>query len=205
MKYIILYAILITIGLVISIRSCSNYRVDNQRLSNNQTAILSEMEVYKTKNGENAARIMQLELTNGEYEKLMSQQANKIKEMGIKIKRLESINITGTESEGGGKVPIKDSVIYIYKDSVRIVDSIRYFEWSDTWSTINGVITPDSVDCKYHSIDTLNIICYRVPKMFLGFIPWGTKYIQTEIYNANKNTKITYAESIKLTKRKRKN
>lgn len=200
--YILIYAVLITVGLVFALKSCSNIKADNKRLSNNQTAMLTEMETYKTKNGENAARIMQLELTNGEYEKLMEKQAEKIKSLGIKIKRLESVNITGIETENGGKVPIKDSIVVIYRDSIRFVDSIRYFEWNDTWSTISGIITPDSVDCKYHSVDTLNIICHRVPKMFLGFIPCGTKYIQTEIYNANKNTKITYAESIKLTKKK---
>ena len=203
MKYILSYAVIVTILLVFSFKACSSYKTDNKRLSNNQTAMLTEMEVYKTKNDENAARIVQLQLTKGEYEKLLKEQSEKIKSLGIKIKRLESVNITGTQTETGGKVPIKDSVVITYIDSIRYIDSVRYFEWHDTWSKISGVVTPDSVECKYSGVDTLNIICHRVPKMFLGFIPMGTKYIQTEIINANKNTKITYAESIKLTKRKK--
>lgn len=202
-KYILTYSIIITLLCFFSIKSCNNYKKDNGRLSNNQTALLSEMETYKTKDGKNAARIMQLEMTTGEYEKLMGEQAEQIKRLGIKIKRLESLNSAGTETETGGKTSIRDSVVIRYVDSVRVVDSIRYFEWKDTWSTINGIITKDSVDCRYHGVDTLNIICYRVPKKFLGFIPWGTKYIQTEVYNANENTKITYVESIKLSKKKK--
>ena len=201
-KYIFIYSIIVTIVLFFAFKSCSNYKQDNKRLSNNQTAILNEIEYFKTKDGKNAARIMQLEFTNGEYEKLMSDQAKEIKNLGIKIKRLENINTVGSETQTGGKVPIKDSIVIRYIDSVRYVDSIRHFEWSDTWSKINGIITPDSVDCSYHGVDTLNIICYRVPRKFLGFIPCGTKYIQTEVYNANKNTKITYARSIKLKKKK---
>lgn len=204
MKYFITYSVIITLLCFFSVKSCVGYKADNQRLSNNQTALTKEIEIYKTNDGKNAARIIQLELTNGEYEKLMSEQANKIKQLGIKIKRLESVNSTASETTAGGKVPIKDSVRYIYKDSIRIIDSVRYFEWNDTWSKINGIITPDSVECYYHGIDTLDIICHRVPKKFLGFIPCGTKYIQTEIVNANQNTTIVYSKSIKLTKKRKK-
>lgn len=203
-KYICIYAVLITLMCIVCMKRCSTLSNDNDRLSNNQTALLSDIETYKTKDGKNAARILQLEMTNDEYKKLMSDQADQIKRLGIKIRHLESISTTGTETETGGKTPIRDSVIITYVDSVRYVDSIRYFEWKDTWSTISGVITKDSVDCKYRGIDTLQIIAHRVPKLFLGFIPCGTKYIQTEVYNANENTKIVYTQDIKLQKKKRK-
>lgn len=204
MRYTIIYGVIITIVCILLFKGLWNYKQENKRLSTNQIALTQEIETYKTDNGKNAARIVQLELTKGEYEKLMSEQAEKIKSLGIKIKRLENVTSTATQTDAGGKVPIKDSVIYTYRDSIRIIDSIRYFEWRDTWSTINGVITPDSVECYYHGIDTLDIICHRVPKKFLGFIPMGTKYIQTEIINANENTKIVYSKSIKFSKKRKK-
>lgn len=187
----------------IAMKSCQNQKKDKERYEANTHALLTDLETFKTKDGENAAKLIQLELTNGEFEKLCSEQAKKIKDLNLKIKRLESVNVIGSETIGGGKTNIKDSVVIKYIDSVRYIDKVKTFEWSDEWTKINGVIEQDSVDLSYKSSDTLTMVAYRVPRKILGFIPCGTKYIEVQIVNANKNTVINYAKTIKVGKKKK--
>ena len=200
---LIIYALSSTAIMSVAIKSCQNQKKDKERYEANTHALLTDLEKFKTKNGENAAKLIQLELTNGEFEKLCADQAKKIKDLNLKIRRLESVNVIGSETNGGGKTNIKDSVIIKYIDSVRYIDKVKTFEWSDEWTNVNGVIDKDSVDLKYKSVDTLTMVAYRVPKKFLGFIPYGTKYIEVQIVNANKNTTVNYAKTIKVGKKKK--
>lgn len=200
---LIIYALSSTAIMSVAMKSCQNQKKDKERYEANTHALLTDLENFKTKDGENAAKLIQLELTNGEFEKLCADQAKKIKDLNLKIRRLESVNVIGSETNGGGKTNIKDSVIIRYVDSVRYIENVKTFEWSDEWTNVNGVIDKDSVDLKYKSVDTLTMVAYRVPKKFLGFIPCGTKYIEVQIVNANKNTTVNYAKTIKVGKKKK--
>ena len=197
-KLIIGVAVVALIALCIYfVYSTVNLREDNKRLKNNEIALTKDIEVYKTKAGHNAAKVRQLELTVSEFKQLCSDQEDELAELGIKIKRLESMTSTGTQTDAHGKTQLKDTVFVHKIDTVTIAENGKYFEWKDNWNSISGKIIGDNVECYYHGTDTLTVVAHRVPKKFL-FIKWGTKYIDVDIVNKNPSTIITYNKTIKI-------
>lgn len=199
-KLIIGAAVVALIALCIfSIKSNFNLKEDNKRLKNNEIALTKDIETYKTKAGHNAAKVRQLELTVSEFKQLCADQEDELEELGIKIKRLESMTSTGTQTDAHGKTQLKDTVFVHKTDTVTITENGKYFEWKDNWNAISGKIIGDDVECYYHGTDTLTVIAHRVPKKFL-FIRCGTKYIDVDIVNKNPSTVITYNKTIKIKK-----
>ena len=172
---------------------------DRDRLSGNMTALMSDLESFKTKSGKDAVKIAQLEVTKGELEKLCADQVNTIKDLNIKLKRVESMNTTATQTTTGGMAQLVDTIFMERVDTVIINHPVKYFEWRDSWNTINGYIDGKNVTCNYQGCDTLNIVVSRVPKKFL-FFRFGTKYIEATVVNSNPSTKITYTRQLKVKK-----
>ena len=125
-------------------------------------------------------------------EELRFEDAAKIRDMGLKIRRLESAAKSITTTTVEVRVPVVDSVV--------VLDTVRLFCWRDSWVTVEGKIAQDSVECKVHSVDTLKQIVYRVPRKFL-FFRFGTKAIKQHIVSSNPHTEVVYTEYIKIGKR----
>lgn len=189
----------LAVGLLFSVKSCSGHKAEQNRLLTNQTALMSDIETYKTESGKNAARVTELELTRGEFERLCNEQMATIEDLNLKVRRLESISTTGTETNVTAGADIRDTVFVTRVDSVMVRDTAQYFKWADNWNEISGVIKDNHVDCEYHGSDTLNIVVSRAKKKCL-FKP---TYYQVDIVNQNPSTSVTYNRTIKLTKRKR--
>ena len=73
------------------------------RLSNNQEALLTDLQIVKDKYGKEVARVQALELSKNEFEKLFKEQTEIAEGLRLKIKRLESYIQTSVET--------KDSII----------------------------------------------------------------------------------------------
>lgn len=202
-KWIVgIYIVLTTVLLLIFMSSYKRVKIENGRLTNNQTALMTDIEYYKTESGRNASKIMELELTKSEFEKLLPELQKQVKELKIKNKYLESLSSTGTKTDVDGSSTLRDTVYITVKDSSVIKQEAKYFKWSDSWNKIQGTIYPnDKVDVSYHGVDTLTMAAVRVAKKFL-FFRWGTKYIEVDAVNANPSTKIVYNQKIKIRKRK---
>lgn len=168
-----------------------------RRLENNQTALSEQVEYYRTRIGEQAASVRALQLRCDEFREMRQADARRIRDLGIKIRRLESSATASLES----KVEVRT----IVRDTVILHDTLRVFHWCDEWVTVDGRIGRDSVTCEVTSIDTLRQVVHRVPRRFL-FIRYGTKAIRQEIISSNPHSRIVYADYIELYKRrKRKN
>jgi hypothetical protein len=197
-KLIILaYAVVATLLFVYMSYRNSVISEEKNRYESNQTALLQDIENYVTENGKNAAKVTQLELTASEYEKLCTEQADKIKELGISLKRLELASTTATTTNVVGNTTLKDSVIVYRTDTISVVDTIKYFKWSDTWNSIEGKIKGNNVVCSYNGTDTLTVAIHKVPKKF-WFIKYGCKYVQVDIVNQNPSSKVTYNQTVKF-------
>lgn len=198
--FLIGLVVTLLIGLSISIKKILSLKETNDRYMANQKAMTAELQNYKTKDGKNAASVMQQTLTASEFKKLYADEYNKLKDNGISPKRVESYTKAGSETSLNAKVNLKDSIVYHFKDSVVYTTKLRKFEWSDSWNKIDGIVYNDSVECNYSGRDTLTIVAHRVPKKFL-FVKFGTKYIKVDIINANPHSKIDYAKAVKFTKK----
>ncbi|MCM1301160.1 MAG: hypothetical protein NC250_02465 [Alistipes senegalensis] len=193
-KYLLLYAVVATALAVYGLR---HYRVEVARLRQNQTALTSEIEYRRTESGAQAAATEILQLRCAEYERLRADDARRIRELGIKLRRLESAATLAAEQRLDVAAPLHDTVVIRQCDTVTVHDTVRFFRWRDAWCRVEGAVLPDSVHCRVESIDTLRQIVHRVPRRFL-FIRWGTKAIRQEIIPANPHTRIVYAEYVRI-------
>lgn len=189
-KYLVFYAIVATAVIVVG----ANYLLkENARLENNNSALLQSVKTYRTKADENAASVQVLRLKIGEYEELRAADAERIRKLGIKLKRLESASKSVTKTAVNISAPLRDTVIL--RDTLRLHDTVRLFRWRDSWVTVDGVIDNDSVSCSVTSVDTLHQIIHRIPRRFL-FFRYGTKAIRQEIVSSNPHTEVVYSEVV---------
>ena len=169
---------------------------DAERLENNQTALTEQIYLYRTSLDESAASVRALQLRCGEYERICAEDAARIRDLGIKIKRLESAAKSAVRTEVEIVAPLRDTII--------LRDTLRLFRWQDPWVEVEGLIGHDSVECRVASIDTLRQVVHRVPRRFL-FIKYGIKAIRQEVISSNPHSQIVYSEYIELkNSRKRK-
>lgn len=193
-KYLIIYAVLATLVIFVGGKLLLTER---SRLKNNNDTLLGNVNYYRTAADESAASVQALRLRCGEYEELLAADAEKIRAMGIKIRRLESAAKSVVATDVAVKAPLRDTVFI--RDTLRQVDTLRLFRWNDSWVTVDGVISADSVECRVQSVDTLHQIVHRIPRRFL-FIKFGTKALRQEIVSSNPHSKIVFTEYIKIEK-----
>ena len=183
-KYLFLYAVLTTALLAYGY---ARYRHETRRLTQNQDALASGIEHYRTRLGQEAASVQALRLRCAEFERLRAEDAASIRRLGIKLRRLEAAAKTVTAT----------SVDLLRRDTLRIRDTLKLFRWRDAWVTVEGRIRTDSVACRVESTDTLRQVVHRIPRRFL-FIRWGTKALRQEIVSSNPHTRIVYSDYVKF-------
>ena len=195
-KYLFLYAAAVTVAALCGVR---HYRAEIGRLRQNQTALTSQIDYHRTRSGALAATTQVLQLRCSEYEQLRADDAHRIRELGIKIRRLEAASTLVAVQNSDFAAPLRDTVFVRVRDTLLVRDTVRLFRWNDTWCRVEGTVLPDSVVCRVECVDTLRQIVHRVPRRFL-FIRWGTKAIRQEIVPANPHTRIVYAEYVQMYK-----
>lgn len=91
MKKYLFLALLIMGGLLwLQTARLRSEKRERRRLESNQTALMSDVEIYRTKAGKAAASNMVLNLRVSELERLRAADAESIRDLGIKLKRIES-------------------------------------------------------------------------------------------------------------------
>ena len=171
---------------------------DRKRLRNNQEALMSECKLYETKAGESAASVLRLQLTKDELEKSNQELCQEVKDLGRKLKRLQSVSQTSSQSDIKIRTEVRDSIVY--KPEIHLVDTLKAFSWKDPpWAEVSGVIDSGKVDLSVSMTDTIIQIVHRVPWRFLCF-RFGTKAIRQEVISKNPHNRIRYSEYIELKK-----
>ena len=138
-----------------------------------------------------------LRLACTEFEQLHAEDADRIRRLGIRLRRLEASARTVAATSLDARAPLRDTVVRCIRDTVVRHDTVRLFRWRDRWVAVEGRLTADSVVCRVESVDTLHQIVHRIPRRFL-FIRWGTKALRQEIRSANPHTRIVHAEYVKI-------
>ena len=199
MRKLLIYINMALLVAVVSL-SCwlGNVRTEKKRLANNQEALLTDVEYYKTESGKNAASVLKLELSKSELERHCQDLTKTVEDLNIKISRIQSVSTTVTKTEVEIQTVVRDSIVY--RD---LPISIKVINWRDPWIKLNGVLDGDTFSAKIESVDTLQQVVHRIPKKFL-FIKWGTKAIRQEVVSSNPHSKIVYTEYIELKGRKKK-
>lgn len=189
---------LVSIIVVLSLAAGTLYwqldktRSEKNRLANNQEALLTDVEFYRTEAGYFAASVQRLELSKSELEKYNDELVSTVKDLNVKIKRIQAASTTATESKYEIETVVVDSIVY--RDRPVTLQAINY---SDPWITLAGVIDSSLFKGNINTRDTLVQVVHRIPNKF-WFIKWGTKAIKQEVVSRNPHSSITYTEYIEL-------
>lgn len=196
MRKILVYAnIVLVISVLVLSFSLNNAKEEKKRLTNNQESLLSDIQYYKTESGKNAASVQKLELTKSELEKHCIDLTQTVEDLGIKVKRLQSVANTITKTEVEIKTVVRDSIVYRDRPV-----NLKVINWKDPWISLDGILDGKNFSANIESVDTLSQVVHRIPKKFL-FIKWGTKAIRQEVVSSNPHSKIVYTEYIELRKK----
>ena len=193
-KYLFLYALAVTALLVAGYR---RHRADTRRLRENLQTLTCDLTRYRTQLDEEIVSSRTLRLRCTEFEQLHAEDADRIRRLGIRLRRLEASARTVAATSLDARAPLRDTVVRCIRDTVVRPDTVRLFRWRDRWVAVEGRLTADSVVCRVESVDTLHQIVHRIPRRFL-FIRWGTKALRQEIRSANPHTRIVHAEYVKI-------
>lgn len=191
MKRYILIIILVIIIFFLS-RSLHRQRQENDRLSSNQTALFQDISYYRTRDSLSAASVERLTLTKKELEQNCEALARDIKDLKIKLKRVQSVSQASIETEHIIRTVVRDSLIV--RDRV---DTLQCIDYHDNYLTLSGCIEHNHFSGHIMSRDTLLQVIHRVPHRW-WFIKWGTKAIRQEIVSKNPHTHVVYSRYIEL-------
>ena len=110
-KVLFYYSVVATLLLVV----CGLYLHHNNkevaRLRNNCEALSSETKLYKTRLDNSAASVVALQLRLDEYRKQHAKDLRRIRALDIRLRRVESVATTATESKTKFVAPRIDTVI----------------------------------------------------------------------------------------------
>lgn len=167
---------------------------EQERLERNQRALLSDVECYKTRADKWAATAEVLELKVSELRQARAEDTKRIKELGIRLREVESYAMSVTQKRGGATLPLRDTVI--------IRDTVKIFSSERGHTELNGMVRNDSITYHFESVDTIYQVVRRVPHRFL-FFRYGTKAIHQDVWTSNPTTKVVYTEYIEIEEPKR--
>lgn len=183
-----------------AIHRCQQLKADNERLYGNQSALMADVELYKTEAGENAAKVQRLQLTASEFETQCADLKAEVERLGIKTKQLQQVIASSSQTKVEVRTEVKDSIVYV--PMLARLDTLKCFEFNDGWVRASGCIdTSGHFEGEFESNDSLLIVAHRVPKRFL-FFRWGCKRVELDIVNSNPHASIKYARYVDFTEKK---
>lgn len=182
-----------------AIHRCKQLKADNERLHGNQSALMANVELYKTEAGENAAKVQRLQLTASEFENQCADLKAEVERLGVKTKYLQQVIASNSQTKVEVRTIVKDSIVYV--PALAGLDTLKCFEFNDGWVRAEGCIdSRGHFEGEFESNDSLLIVAHRVPKRFL-FFRWGCKRVELEIVNSNPHSQINYARWVDFSKK----
>ncbi|HRZ98998.1 MAG TPA: hypothetical protein P5084_15690 [Paludibacter sp.] len=162
-----------------------------QRLELNQTVLNGTIKSYITKSGKQAVSIAQLNYNLNEFKKYQSEDVKTIKDLGLKLKQVETMIKVGITTV------IRDTLIM--RDTVIIDDTVSIFRKKDNYIDLTGVVRHDTVLLDFMHNDTISNIAHWTYKKWFIF-KCKTDVIQLESVNKSPYSKINWNQFIKIKK-----
>lgn len=159
---------------------------DVRRLKNNQEALCDTISSYRILGDVYAYKMKRLEMTKNEFERTNNGLKQKVEDLKIKVKQLESADKVVSKTE---YVFIPDTII-VEKPEGRQRELI----WSDDWLSFRMGEEGVNIEAR----DTVFVVRHVKVKKFL----WLTRRrdVFVTVTNANPHTKTTQIESITIEK-----
>ena len=102
--------------------------------------------------------------TTRQFSELLKAERRVVKDLGIRIKELESMGQTSTDTDVEIEAPI------VKPDTLIIHEPIAStFEWEDAWVRVSGEVHPNMIRAKINITDTITIVAHRKARQWLFF------------------------------------
>ena len=177
---------------------------ENQRLARNQEALASEIALYRTQAGEEAASAQVLRLALRRIRTAAGRRCRRDPTAGHPPPSTRSLGPDRHRVDARNPHPAAGlahrAARHLRDPLPKLRDAARHAALLPLERPLGphrGDHRRDSVHCRIHSVDTLRQIVHRIPHRFL-FIRWGTKALRQEIVSQNPHTRIVYTEYIRI-------
>ena len=173
-KIVIVCAVAIAAALAIVFEGQTIRRLkgERDRYRGNTEALLSDVELYRTRDSLSAARVQSLELTVKEYERFRADDAALIKSLKQKNRDLAAVNKTQSQTIIDLQAIPHDTVIVVH-DSIQVPAVAVHC--GDAWYNFDGILTKDKFTGKMEHRDSLLLVETVRYKRFLW---WKTKKVK---------------------------
>lgn len=201
-KYLIWAAIILAVAAAFWVQHVKIKRLteERDRYWSNTEILLQDVKTYQTKDGLNAIKVGNLELSLAEYKKYRADDLALIKTLQVKNRDLQRVTTAQMETINELRANVRDSIVYLPGDTVTTV--LRCIEYSDKWVDFDGCIINNMFSGKIITRDSLLITESVQYKRWLGFL-WKTKKIkkrQIDVVSKNPATKILGVEFVTIEK-----
>lgn len=184
---IITLALLLTLSLA-TLRGVVS---ENKRLDDNRLSLVEDNRLLRSEVAAERLSVARLRMTVGELEELRKEDAERVREMGIRLRHAQSLTLLSTVQK------LDTLVTHIAPHTPMLSDSLCRLRWRDSWVDLAVEVRPTESHITLSSCDTLFQVVRRVPYRWWIF-SWGTKAIRQEIRSSNPHTHLVYAEYIEI-------
>lgn len=176
---------------------------ERARLEDNQSALLLDMEKYRTENGELVASVQALTLKGEELGALIPKYEKEIRSLKIDLKNAKSIASVETETSISVTAPLQEVIQQQEENTPDPEEPVeqpwpREFFWEDDWITIQGKVYPDTVVCSFVNRDSLILVARYQKKRCLFSKGRKGKLIKFDVKTKNPHTDIKGVKYIEL-------
>lgn len=196
-KIIIIFALASVVMITLQALRIESLNEERNRYRANTTALLQDVERYRTQDSLNVAKVGVLSLKVAELEKYRAEDAELLKSLHIRNKDLEQMTKAQTRMIADLHGTVADTVVIVKEvvDSTALSLSVH-----DAWIDLHGIVYDGGFDGTLEVRDSLVIVESVERKRFLGFL-WRTKKVKSrsvDVVSKNPYTEIMGVESIQI-------
>lgn len=167
---------------------------ERDRYRSNTTALLRDVERYRTNDSLNAVKTEVLSLKLSEMERYRAEDLKTIESLKISKKDLEQVTTMQMQTIADLRGTVADTVVMVRE----VRDTVQVLHVSDEWIDLHGIVADGAFDGTLEVRDSIYIVESVQRARFLGFL-WRTKRIKSrevDVMNKNPYTEIIGIESI---------
>lgn len=167
---------------------------ERDRYRSNTTALLRDVERYRTSDSLNAVKTEVLSLKLSEMERYRAEDLKTIESLKLRKKDLEQVTTMQMQTIADLRGTVADTVVMVRE----VRDTVQVLHVSDEWIDLHGIVADGAFDGTLEVRDSIYIVESVTRKRFLGFL-WRTKKVKArsvDVVSKNPYTEVMGVESI---------
>ena len=193
-KIVIIFALAAMAMIGLQALHINHLNEERDRYRSNTTALLRDVERYRTSDSLNAVKTEVLSLKLSEMEQYRAEDLKTIESLKLRKKDLEQVTTMQMQTIADLRGTVADTVVMVRE----VRDTVQVLHVSDEWIDLHGYVADGAFDGTLEVRDSIYIVESVQRARFLGFL-WRTKRIKSrevDVMNKNPYTEIMGIESI---------